>query len=422
MELCAARRLGHRCFRPDASMSTDAARAPARTSRGCEDDIRHTLASAARPTRPEVVDLDGVVGTGSRPRSAVNSCVSRRGDGVPLVLQDEEGGLRRESYRTAVGGDRRPDRPAARCWGWREPARGALGARQAGCPADHSAGCGGRVRGLAGRARYERRPEYQRGLRNYESGLRNGYPPRRVQTAEGELSVEIPQVREAAEPFVSALFPHSRKLLRTRPLEAMVVGAFVRGLSMRDVESLCEEAGLGKVSKSTASRICQELRERFEHFKRRDLYGVRALIVMLWRAGLRISEALDLAETDLDRPRGAVLVRRGKGGRRREVGMDHWAWDQVQPWLEIRSRLPVAALLCVIHGATAGRHWEPSAARKQPRRTATLAGVRRRFAPAPAPPRSRSRDGPRGRPLGRHPAPARAREPRCHLHLPARDR
>jgi hypothetical protein len=58
-----------------------------------------------------------------------------------------------------------------------------------------------------GRARYERRPEYQRGLRNYDSGLRNGFRPRRVQTAEGELSVDIPQVREAAEPFVSKLFP-----------------------------------------------------------------------------------------------------------------------------------------------------------------------------------------------------------------------
>jgi putative transposase len=58
-----------------------------------------------------------------------------------------------------------------------------------------------------GRARYERRPDYQRGLRNFDSGLRNGYRPRRVQTAEGELHVEIPQVREAAEPFVSALFP-----------------------------------------------------------------------------------------------------------------------------------------------------------------------------------------------------------------------
>src|SRR5918992_787630 len=114
-----------------------------------------------------------------------------------------------------------------------------------------------------GRARYERRPDYRRGLRNFDSGLRNGYRPRRGQTAEGE--------REAAEPFVSKLFPHSTKLLRSRPLEAMVVGAFVRGLSMRDVESLCEEAGLGKLSKSTASRICTELRERFEAFKRRDL-------------------------------------------------------------------------------------------------------------------------------------------------------
>jgi integrase len=44
-------------------------------------------------------------------------------------------------------------------------------------------------------------------------------------------------------------------------------------------------------------------------------YGLmtRALIVLLWRAGLRISEALALAESDLERERGGVLVRRGKG-------------------------------------------------------------------------------------------------------------
>src|SRR4051812_48652444 len=119
-----------------------------------------------------------------------------------------------------------------------------------------------------GRARYERRPEAP-------PGLRNGFRPRRVQTAEGELSVEIPQVREAAEPFVSKLFPRGTKLLRTEPLRAMVIGAFVRGLSMRDVESLCDQAGLGKLSKSTASRICSELRERFAAFGRRDLYEIK---------------------------------------------------------------------------------------------------------------------------------------------------
>ncbi len=55
----------------------------------------------------------------------------------------------------------------------------------------------------------------------------------------------------------------------------MVVGAFVRGLSMRDVESLCEEAGLGQVSRSAASRICRELRDRFSAFKARELSEIR---------------------------------------------------------------------------------------------------------------------------------------------------
>jgi site-specific recombinase XerD len=56
-------------------------------------------------------------------------------------------------------------------------------------------------------------------------------------------------------------------------------------------------------------------------------YGLRtrALIVVLWRTGLRISEALALAESDLDRDRDAIIVRTGKGGKRREVGMDRWA-------------------------------------------------------------------------------------------------
>jgi len=93
--------------------------------------------------------------------------------------------------------------------------------------------------------------------------------------------VGIPQVRQAAEPFVSALFPRGTKLLRTEPLKALVIGAFVRGLSMRDVESLCEQAGLGKLSRSTASRMCEELRERFEQFKARSLYEINLVAVFL---------------------------------------------------------------------------------------------------------------------------------------------
>ena len=132
-----------------------------------------------------------------------------------------------------------------------------------------------------GRARYERRPDGERGLRNYGEGLRNGFRPRTLQTAEGELEIEIPQVRQAAETFASKLFPRTPKLVRTEPLKALVIGAFVRGLSMRDVESLCEQAGLGKISKSTASRMCEELKERFDAFRRRDLYDVRLVALFL---------------------------------------------------------------------------------------------------------------------------------------------
>jgi putative transposase len=127
-----------------------------------------------------------------------------------------------------------------------------------------------------GRARYERRPERQR-------GLRNGFRLRHVQTGEGELRIDVPQARATLMPFVSKLFPkwHCKRLLRTDPLKALVIGGFVRGLSMRDVESLCEEAGLGKASRSTVARICAELHERFEAFKRRSLYDVNLVVLFL---------------------------------------------------------------------------------------------------------------------------------------------
>jgi len=108
---------------------------------------------------------------------------------------------------------------------------------------------------------------------------------------------------------------------------------------------------------------------------------MRGMIVVLWRAGLRISEALALTEADLGHDRGSLLVRRGKGGRRREVGMDEWGWAQLRPWLEHRVALPVGPLFCIINGPTAGAPWIPTSVLAQLRRLAVGAGVRRRFAP-----------------------------------------
>ncbi len=71
------------------------------------------------------------------------------------------------------------------------------------------------VTAFLGRARYERTAEAR--------GSRNGNRPRHVQTAEGELEIQVPQIRRAAARFVSVI-PNGRTALRTRPLEALIIG------------------------------------------------------------------------------------------------------------------------------------------------------------------------------------------------------
>jgi site-specific recombinase XerD len=102
---------------------------------------------------------------------------------------------------------------------------------------------------------------------------------------------------------------------------------------------------------------------------------------VLWRAGLRIQVALDLYERDLDPRRGALLIRHGKGGRRREVRMDDWGWEHLNRWICMRLELPVGPLFCIVDGPTLGRRWPQAGVRTQLRRLAVEAGVRRRFAP-----------------------------------------
>jgi hypothetical protein len=61
--------------------------------------------------------------------------------------------------------------------------------------------------------------------------------------------------------------------------------------------------------------------------------------------------------------------------------MDDWAWEQLEPWLQVRVELPVGPLFCVVNGPTRGRPWSAAAACSELRHLAREAGVRRRFAP-----------------------------------------
>jgi site-specific recombinase XerD len=56
----------------------------------------------------------------------------------------------------------------------------------------------------------------------------------------------------------------------------------------------------------------------------------------MWRAGLRISEALALVPADLDRKAGRIRVREGKGDKERVVAMGPMAWAELDRWLEVR--------------------------------------------------------------------------------------
>jgi integrase len=88
-----------------------------------------------------------------------------------------------------------------------------------------------------------------------------------------------------------------------------------------------------------------------------DADRTRGLIAILWRAGFRISEALELTGSDLDPKTGSVLVGAGKGGKRRMVGMDEWGWEHVRRWTEHRVQLPIGPLLCILAGPTRGPGW-----------------------------------------------------------------
>ena len=80
---------------------------------------------------------------------------------------------------------------------------------------------------------------------------------------------------------------------------------------------------------------------------KRGASGVRnrALIAVLYRAQLRISEALALHPKDLDREAGTIRVLHGKGDKARTVAMDEGAWAMLERWLDLRKQ-----------GGASGRH------------------------------------------------------------------
>lgn len=110
----------------------------------------------------------------------------------------------------------------------------------------------------------------------------------------------------------------------------------------------------------------------------------RALVALLWRSGLRISEALDLYPKDIDHDAGTVTVLHGKGGKRRQVGVDSYTlalverWELERPGLGLDGREP---LFCCVDVRTRGKRMYSSYVRDMLKHRARQAGIEKRVHP-----------------------------------------
>jgi transposase-like protein len=123
------------------------------------------------------------------------------------------------------------------------------------------------VTDFLGRERYVR----HRGDQPHR-GYRNGYEPGRVRTAEGEIPLQLPQVRATPEPFQSTLLAFLRG--HTDVLQRLVAEMYARGLSTRDIEDAFRDVtGQCLISASGVSELTDRLWEDYEAFRKRDLSG-----------------------------------------------------------------------------------------------------------------------------------------------------
>ena len=97
---------------------------------------------------------------------------------------------------------------------------------------------------------------------------RNGHRLRVLSTPAGDVELGIPKLREGA--FFPSLLERRRRI--DRALYAVVMEAYVHGVSTRKVDDLVKALGVGSgISKSEVSRICAGLDRELEEFRNRPL-------------------------------------------------------------------------------------------------------------------------------------------------------
>jgi putative transposase len=123
---------------------------------------------------------------------------------------------------------------------------------------------------VIGAERHERTPA--------RTNLRNGTRDRLLATKAGDVELKIPKLRSGS--FFPAVLERRRRI--DRALFAVVIEAYVHGVSTRKVDDLVAALGLESgISKSEVSRICAELDATLEAFRTRPLGHVEFPYLLL---------------------------------------------------------------------------------------------------------------------------------------------
>ena len=154
---------------------------------------------------------------------------------------------------------------------------------------------------------------------------RNGYRPRVWETRVGELELAIPRKRSGEAYFPSFLEPRRRS---EQAIVAVVLEAYVNGVSTRKVDRLVEQLGLQGMSKDRVSALCRQLDEQVTAFRERSLEGAYPY---LWL------DAKQLKVRDHGHVRSKALVVAyavHDTGRREVIGIDLGEVESEAFWLE----------------------------------------------------------------------------------------
>lgn len=180
---------------------------------------------------------------------------------------------------------------------------------------------------------------------------RNGHRPRVLSTKAGDMTLAIPKLRQGS--FLPAILEPRRRI--DQALYAVIMEAYVHGISTRSVDDLVAAMGIGTgISKSTVSRICAELDEKVAAFRNRTLGHIAFPYVYLDATYIHVRD-MDLGQV-VSR---AVVIATGitAEGNREVLGLDIGDSEDETFWskflLSLKKR-GLAGVRLVISDAHAG--------------------------------------------------------------------